>query len=60
MIEKKFIFNLERPVPVREIGIVTLKNFLKKKLFDILKAEIVESIASVLVVDEDVVDVEPF
>ena len=60
MIEKEFIFNLERPVPVREIGIVTLKNFLKKKLFDILKAEIVESVASVLVLDEGAVDVKPF
>ena len=60
MIEKEFIFNLERPVPVREIGIVTLKNFLKKKLFDILEAEIVESVADVLRNDKDVIDIEPF
>ena len=60
MIEKEFIFNLERPVPVREIGIVTLKNFLKKKLFDILKAEIVGSISSVLKPDKNSIDIKPF
>ena len=61
IIEKQYIFKLEDPVPVREIGIVTLKDFLKKKSFSILKEEIVASITPILSLEGiRSVDIEPF
>ncbi len=60
IVEQEWVYPLERPVPVREVGIVTLKSFLKKKLYHILIEEIMDAVAPVLSQHELERIVEPF
>ncbi|GAB3023255.1 hydrogen peroxide-inducible genes activator [Niabella terrae] len=42
--EKLLLRNFKKPVPVREVSLVTHRSFLKKKLVDTLKAEIMQAV----------------
>jgi LysR family hydrogen peroxide-inducible transcriptional activator len=42
--QKKNIRYFKSPAPVREISLVTYRHFMKKKLIDVLKNEIITSI----------------
>ncbi len=46
VVNSKYIYHLERPVPVRAIGMVTLNSFLKKESYEILKDCITRTVNS--------------
>jgi LysR family hydrogen peroxide-inducible transcriptional activator len=60
LINPAFIYHLEQPIPVREVGIVTHPNFAKKRLLNILEKEIQAAVEPVLDGGGDVRVVKPF
>jgi LysR family transcriptional regulator, hydrogen peroxide-inducible genes activator len=42
--QKKFIRQFRRPAPLREVSLVTHRDFLKKRMIDALKKEIIVSL----------------
>jgi len=48
IVDQKWVHNLQSPVPVRDIGLVTHKSFLKRRLFTLLEMEILQSVNPIL------------
>ncbi len=44
LVNNKFIHDIERPIPVREIGMITHPNFAKKNMFKMLENEICQAV----------------
>ncbi len=60
LIEEKFIYHMEHPIPAREIGIITHQNFSKKRLLDILEKEIKTAVKPYLSKSKKVKVIKPF
>lgn len=60
IVEQKYVYNLDEPVPVRDIGIVAQTSFLKRELYAILVKEISSAVHPLLGNISNTVDVKPF
>lgn len=60
LLEKQFIFDMDKPVPVREIGLLTHPNFAKKRLLKLLEKEIIAAVKPVLPSTKNVQIIKPF
>lgn len=60
LIKKKYVYDLEAPIPVRDIGIATHINFNKKRILEILNKEIVKAVEPKLGKSEDYQIIKPF
>jgi LysR family hydrogen peroxide-inducible transcriptional activator len=60
LINPKFVYHIENPIPVREVGVVTHANFAKKRLLNILEKEIQAAVEPVLDGGGNVRVVKPF
>ena len=59
-INKNHIYPISEPVPTREIGLITHKNFIKKKMLDYLIKEIQSAVESHLIQIKKSTVVKPF
>ncbi len=59
-IHPDYIYNLESPIPVRDIGMITHDNFTKKRLLHILENEIMASVSPALVSTQKAHVIHPF
>ena len=60
LINEKFMFQMENPVPAREIGIITHPNFTKKRLLAILEKEITTAVKPFLKPRKNIRVIKPF
>lgn len=60
VVDPKNIYRLEKPVPVRDIGLVTTSSFVKKDSYDLLKKEIIKSVSPHLRKEKSSIDIPPF
>jgi len=60
IVNQKFVYSLQSPVPVREIGLVTFKHFTKKRLFKILEQEIITAVKPLVKNTRKMHIIEPF
>lgn len=60
VVDPKQIYRLVKPVPVRDIGMVTTSSFVKKESYDLLKNEIIRSVSPLLSKKRSSVEVPPF
>lgn len=57
--EKENLITFEHPIPVRTIGLLTHKHFVKKKLFSSMQEIIIESIAPLIPKTEKYTSIDP-
>ncbi len=60
LIDKRFIHDIQKPIPVREIGLITHANFAKKRLLHLLEEEIVQAIKPILNPPKKVKIIKPY
>ena len=60
LIKKKYVYDIESPIPVRDIGIATHINFNKKRILDVLKKEIVKAVKPKLGQSKNYQVIKPF
>ncbi len=60
LINQEWLYPIESPTPVRDIGLITHKNFTKRKLFIILKEEIMRSVKPFMTKKRKVDVIKPF
>ena len=60
LLNPKFICEIEKPLPVRQIGLITHSNFVKKRLLDMLEKEIISSTKPFLSTLKKVRVIKPF
>ena len=60
VLDPKCIYRLEKPIPVREIGLVTTASFVKKKSYDLIKDEILKSVKPLLGKEKSYTGIAPF
>ncbi len=60
IVNPDWIYPLQSPVPVRDVGLITLNSFAKKRLFKLLKSEIIKTIKPILKKSGKIKIIEPF
>lgn len=60
LLNPEFICDIERPLPVREIGIITHSNFVKKRLYNMIEKEIKAAVGPSLKSQKKVKIIKPF
>jgi len=60
LINPKYVSQLEKPIPVREIGVITHTNFTKKRLLKILGNEISQAVKPIFRQRSESVVIHPF
>lgn len=60
LINSKFIYKMENPLPVREIGFIMHPNFTKKRLLNVIESEIYNSVKPYLNSSKNVRVIKPY
>lgn len=60
LIDKRFIHDIQKPIPVREIGLITHINFAKKRLLQLLEEEIIQAVRPILYPPKKVKIIKPY
>ncbi len=60
IVNQKWIHDLQSPVPVRDVGLVTNKQFTKKTMFNILQQEILAAVKPVIKTNKKILSIDPF
>lgn len=60
LIKNKFLFKLENPMPVREVGTVVHPNFSKKRLLSMIETEICKVVKPLLINSKNIRVIKPY
>lgn len=60
LINPDYLYKIESPIPVREIGVITHLNFTKRRLLHILEKEIKDAVKPILKKAKDVQVIKPY
>jgi len=60
IVNQKYLYPLQSPVPVRDVGIITYRSFRKKRLSNLLKQQIISAVRPLLKKNRSYQVIDPF